>query len=159
LLINSTKGERISTVKRTIRATLSIFTAITLFSCTVSLSPVQGATANSARDEGFRVKEYSDFHDVLEPLQHEALPNNDFKTIRSKAGLLWALGQQILKLGVPKGVEEKKSEDFNEALKKFGEALAKFKTDAGDGTDDELKVSYSAVHDSFEVLAAMLPRK
>lgn len=146
-------------MKRTIWATLLIFTAITLFSCTTSLLTAHGAITGSAQDQGFRAKEYRDFHEVLEPLQHEALPNNDFKTIRSKAGLLWALGQEILKLGVPKGVEEKSSEDFKEGLKKFGEALDKFKTDAGDGTDDQLKESYSAVHDSFETLAAMLPRK
>jgi hypothetical protein len=157
--ISSTKRERISTVKRTIWATLSIFTAITLFSCTASLSLVHGATTDSAPDHGFSVKEYRDFHDVLHPLEHEALPNNDFKTIRAKAGLLVALGQEILKLGVPGGVEDKNSEDFKEGLKKFGEALAKFKTDAGDGTDDQLKASYTAVHDSFEMLAAMLPRK
>ena len=146
-------------MKRTIWATLSIFTAITLFSCTASLLPAHGATTVSAQDEGFRIKEYRDFHEVLHPLEHEALPNNDFKTIRAKSGLLWALGQEIIKLGVPKGVEDKNSEDFKEGLKKFGEALAKFKADAGDGTDDELKASYSAVHDSFEMLAAMLPRK
>jgi len=146
-------------VKRTIWATLSIFTTITLFSFTASLLLARGATADGAPDQGFSVKEYSDFHDVLEPLQHEALPNNDFKRIRSKAGLLWALGQEILKLGVPKGVEGKTSEDFKEGLKKFDEALSKFKTDAGNGTDNELKASYSAVHDSFEVLAAMLPGK
>jgi hypothetical protein len=157
--INSTKRERISKVKRTIWATLSIFTAITLFSCTASLLPVHGATTVSAPDQGFSVKEYRDFHEVLHPLEHEALPNNDFKTIRAKAGLLWALGQEILKLGVPGGVEDKNSEDFKEGLKKFGEALDKFKTDAGDATDDQLKASYSAVHDSFEMLAAMLPRK
>ena len=43
-------------------------------------------------------------------------------------------------------------------LTKFGEALAKFKTDARKGTNEQLKTSYSAVHDSFEMLAAMLPR-
>lgn len=146
-------------MKRTIWTTLSIFTAITFFSFTASLLLAHGATTKSAPDQGFRIKEYSNFHEVLEPLQHEALPNNDFKTIRAKSGLLWALGQEILKLGVPKGVEDKNSEDFKEGLKRFGEALAKFKTDAGDGTDEQLRESYSAVHDSFEMLAAMLPGK
>jgi hypothetical protein len=143
-----------STVKRIIRSTLSILTAVTLFSFTVSLSLARGAA-----DHGFSVKEYEEFHDVLHPLEHEALPNNDFKTIRAKAAELVTRGEAILKLGVPRGVEQKHVEDFKEWLKRFSAALLEFKRDAGNGTDEQLKESYSAVHDSFEMLAAMLPRK
>ena len=118
-------------------------------------SPARGVTT----EHGFGVKEYDDFHHVLHPLEHEALPQNDFKRIRSKAAELAALGEAILKLGVPDGVEAKSVGEFKERLSEFGEALAKFKADAGGATDDEFKKSYSAVHDSFEMLAALLPRK
>jgi hypothetical protein len=96
---------------------------------------------------------------VLEPLQHEALPRNDFKQIRIKARQLVKLGEVILNLGVPRGVDEKNKEEFKEWLGKFSEALSKFKRDAGGGTDEQMKESYSAVHDSFEMLAGMLPKK
>jgi hypothetical protein len=137
--------------------TLSLLAVATLFSFAASLS--QGATARRAADHGFSVKEYKDFHDVLHPLEHEALPNNDFNTIRAKAPELLRLGEAILNIGVPRGVEAKHTGDFKEWLQRFSEALREFKRDARDGTDERLRASYSAVHDSFEMLAAMLPGK
>jgi hypothetical protein len=142
-------------MKRTVQFMLYTFAAAILISSTALLSPARTAT----RDEGFNVKEYQDFHDVLHPLQHEALPNNDFKRIRAKAALLAALGDAIVKLGVPRGVDEKSAVGFKEGLRKFDEALVKFKQDASGGTDDQLKESYLSVHDSFEVLAEMLPKR
>ena len=107
--------------------------------------------------EHFSVKEYEEFHDVLHPLEHEALPKGDFKTIRAQAAELTRRGEAIVKLGVPAGVKEEHAADFKIELKKFEDALLKFKRDAGEGTDAELKESYSVVHESFEMLAALLP--
>lgn len=148
-------------MKRNFRSKHFILAAATIFSLAVSLLTVQGASISSSGllDHGFSVKEYKDFHDVLHPLEHEALPNNDFKTIRAKAPELVRLGEVIMNLGVPRGVEAKHTNDFKEWLQRFSEALREFKRDARDGTDEKLKASYSAVHDSFEMLAAMLPGK
>jgi hypothetical protein len=109
--------------------------------------------------EGFGVKEYDDFHEVLHELQHEALPKNDFPRIRAKAGELVKLGEAVVQLGVPRGTAETKVEEFKKELKTFGDALTKFNADSKGGTDQQLKVSYSSVHESFETLADMLPRK
>ena len=106
----------------------------------------------------FGVKEYDDFHHVLHPLEHEALPKNDFATIRARAGELVKLGQAITKLGVPTGTRAERQDEFKKELKKFREALTKFRTAAKSRPDAELKTTYSAVHDTFEMLAAMLPR-
>jgi hypothetical protein len=115
------------------------------------------ATAVSA-DE-FSVKEYGEFHDVLHPLQHEALPAKDFKRIRANAGELVKRGQAMVRVGVPKGTAEKQVEEFRRELKKFEDALDKFRQHSQNGTDEQLEVAFSAVHDSFEMLAGMLPRK
>jgi hypothetical protein len=142
-------------MKRKFMSALSIF-AVAILLSSVALQP----SANAANlDHGFSVKEYEEFHAVLHPLEHEALPKKDFKTIRGRAGELVKLGEAIVKLGVPRGVAEKHVTEFNEWLKKFGDALTKFKADAENATDEQLKDSYSAVHDSFEMLASMLPRK
>jgi hypothetical protein len=146
-------------VKRTIQRALLSLTVAALFSWTAFAFNSHSPAKPGAIDHGFSVKEYEDFHHVLHPLEHEALPKGDFKTIRAKAGELVALGEAILKLGVPGGVKEKNRDEFKEWLGKFGDALVKFKADAGAGTDDQLKESYSSVHDSFEMLAGMLPRK
>lgn len=65
-------------------------------------------------------------------------------------------GNAIVKLGVPAGTSEDKKEEFAKELDRFRLVLVKFKTDARTGTNDQLKTSYSAVHDSFEMLAGML---
>jgi len=110
-------------------------------------------------DEDFSVKEYNDFHRVLHPLQHEALPRKDFQRIRSSAGELVKRGEAIVKLGVPAGTAARNVEEFRQELTKFSDALVKFSEHAKGGTGEQVEGSFSAVHDSFEMLAGMLPRK
>lgn len=111
-----------------------------------------------ARASEFGVKEYDDFHDVLHPLQHDALPKNDFATIRARASELAKLGEAITKLGVPERTKTENREEFEKELRNFKDALAKFRKASKSGTDAELKMTFSEVHDSFEMLAGMLPR-
>jgi hypothetical protein len=106
----------------------------------------------------FSVKQYDEFHEVLHPLQHEALPKGDFSRIRAKSGELIKLGKAIVKVGVPRGTKAEQVGEFKKELSKFNKTLVKFRADVKTGTDEQLKNSYSAVHDSFETLAAMLPR-
>lgn len=108
---------------------------------------------------GFGVKEYDAFHDLLHPLEHEALPKSDFAKIRSDAKELTRRGDAIVKLGVPKGIKTENVETFKKNLDEFAKSLVKFSSDAESGTDADLKTSFSAVHDLFEELAHSLPRK
>lgn len=124
---------------------------VLLFTC-MTARAVVGA-------ESFSVKEYNDFHEVLQPLQHEALPKKDFQRIRSNADELVKLGKAIIKVGVPAGVVKPSVENFRLELKKFKNALDKFSRDARSGSDGKLEISFSTVHDSFEMLAGMLPPK
>ena len=119
---------------------------------------VASSAAVSRVDEPFSVKEYGEFHHVLHPLQHEALPAKDFKRMRANAAELVKRGQAMVRVGVPKGTSEKQVEEFRRELKKFKDALGKFRQDSKKGTDGQLEVSFGAVHDSFEMLAGMLPR-
>lgn len=130
--------------------------------CLVSL-PSSGASNAAAFQErhgkhGFHFKQYEDFHAVLHPLQHEALPNKNFKEIRAKSALLTRHGRAIVKLGVPRGTSKENRTEFINELNKFNKALTKYRSDAKHGTDTQLEASYSAVHDSFEMLDALLPR-
>lgn len=136
---------------------ISMFALAVLFSATTLLFAVRAATNESAMEE-FSVKEYEDFHRVLHPLQHEALPKKDFQRIRARARELTKLGKAITKLGVPPGISPESVDEFNRELKKFGKALIEFEADARSGSDAQLEKSYSSVHDSFEMLAALLPR-
>jgi hypothetical protein len=133
-----------------------------LFACTLSallllFVPASSGAAMSGAEEHFSVKEYNEFHEVLHALQHEALPKKDFKTIRARAVELTTRGEAIVKLGVPAKVTD--AAEFEKELKRFSEALAKYKSDAEAAEDAKLEESYLAVHDTFETLASMLPRK
>jgi len=140
------------------RLRISVLLVLTAFLLsTVSLATL-GET-NAAPQHGFSFKEYEKFHDVLHPLEHDALPKKNYHTIRYWANLLVKRGNAIVKLGVPSGTSEDKKEEFAKELDSFRKALAKFRTDARRGTNDQLKTSYSAVHDTFEMLAGMLPRR
>ena len=138
-----------------------IFAFATICS-TVYQSSVASTTAANLQEghgkHGMSVKAYEEFHDVLRPLQHEALPAKDFAKIRAQSSLLIKRGKVLVKLGVPKGTKDEHKDEFARGLIKFSEALAKFKSDAKKGTDEQLTTSYSAVHDSFEMLADLLPR-
>jgi len=107
---------------------------------------------------GFGIKEYDAFHDVLHPLEHEALPKGDFAKIRSQAKELSERGDAIVKLGVPKAIKAEQTEAFKKHLDEFAAALVKFSSDAESGTDADLKTSFSSVHDLFEELAHSIPR-
>jgi hypothetical protein len=114
---------------------------------------------STASADHFSVKEYNEFHDVLHPLEHEALPAKDVQRVRSNAGEFVRRGKGIVRAGVPKDTAEANREEFRRELKKFRTALDKFRKDARSGTDAQVETSFSAVHDSFEMLVGMLPRK
>jgi hypothetical protein len=79
--------------------------------------------SQSAAQHGFSVKEYEEFHDVLHPLEHDALPKKDYRRIRANAGELVKRGRAIVKVGVPPATSEDQKQAFSEGLKKFGDAL------------------------------------
>lgn len=111
---------------------------------------------NATPQHEFGLKQYEQFHDALHPLQHEALPNNDFKSIRAGSRLLVKRGNAIVALGIPRSTPKNERKEFAVELNKFRTALRQFHGDALKGTDEQLKTSFSALHDSFEMLAGML---
>ena len=101
------------------RSVLLVLAAFLL--STVSL-PALGET-NAALQHGFSYKEYEKFHDVLHPLEHDALPKKDYRRIRSQANLLVKRGNAIVKLGVPSSTVEDKKDEFAKELNSFRRAL------------------------------------
>jgi len=102
-----------------------------------------------------RAEAYERFHDVLHPLQHEALPRKNFAEIRRRSGELFTRGRAIVKLGVGQAPKRNRAE-FAKALSKFSRALAAFRTDARSGSDSKLEKAFSDVHDLYEELDALV---
>lgn len=103
-------------------------------------------------------KVYEEFHDVLHPLEHEALPNKDYRRIRSQSGELVRRGKAIVKSGVPATLTGDKRTEFVLEMNTFNAALNQLKAAARRSNNTKLARSYSAVHDSFEKLMGMQPR-
>lgn len=118
----------------------------------LTLEAPKASTHAAVQHGGFGIKEYELFHDVLEPMQHEALPQGDFARIRSMANELVTRGGAIAKLGIPK-VPKAQRREFTRMLRKFDLALTRFRADAKRNNDTKLKKSFTTVHDSFEELA------
>jgi hypothetical protein len=133
-----------------------LLSVLKLAAICISTLVVPYVATNAAVQHGFRFKEYDAFHDILHPLQHEALPQGDFQRIRSMANELVTRGKAILRLGVPKAPKANRRA-FSKALREFDRALVRFKTDAKGDNNTQLKKSYLAVHDSFEKLADLVP--
>jgi hypothetical protein len=128
----------------------------------VTLSVIAGALPSAAQkqksEKPMTIKEYEAFHHLLHPLQHEALPKNDFATIRNQADELAAKGEAIVALGVPAGTSEGDRGRFESELQNFSKQLNSLTKNAKEGSDAQLKESFEGVHDSFELLASMLPK-
>ena len=86
---------------------------LTIVAFVLMLTPV-GAT-----EEHFSVREYNVFHDLLHPLEHEAVPAKDFQRIRTNAADLVRRGDAIVRVGMPKATAERYRADFRKELKKF----------------------------------------
>lgn len=112
--------------------------------------------ANAVVQQRFAIEEYELFHKVLDPLQHEALPQGDFQRIRSVANELVESGKAIVKLRLPKAEGENRRR-FAETRRKFDRALDAFMSDARKNNNPRLGKSLTAVHDSFEELADLAP--
>ena len=104
-------------------------------------------------------KVYEEFHDVLHPLEHEALPNKDYRRIRARSPELIKRGKAIVKAGTPSTLTGDKRTEFVLEMNTFNAALNQLKTAARRGSNLKLARSYSAVHDSFEKLMHMLPSR
>jgi hypothetical protein len=115
------------------------------------------SVAVSASD--FSVREYNEFHDVLHPLEHEALPSKKLRANQVECRRICETRQSDCAARSTKNTDPGHAQAFRAELKKFKGALDRFKRDARDGTDTQLENSFSAVHDSFEMLVGMLPRK
>jgi hypothetical protein len=114
------------------------------------------ATTNAPIQHRFHIDQYDQFHAILHPLQHEALPQGDFQRIRSMANELVTRGKAIVMLKIPDAPKDDRRK-FAKKLKEFDQALVRFKTNAKSGNNTRLRKSYMAVHDSFEKLADLVP--
>ena len=127
------------------------FFLATTFMVTLSVHSSLSATVPKIS----RAEAYERFHEVLHPLQHEALPQKNFAEIRRRSNDLLKRGKVIVSLGV-RQAPKRNREEFAKVLSRFERALATLKADAKKGSDADLEKSFTAVHDLYEELDALV---
>lgn len=130
---------------------------VALASAAVATPGAVNAQGEMHKHESGGSQEFRSFHDVLHPLMHEALPQKDYKTMRARAGELVKRGRAIVQAGAPHGVTDEAA--FRKGLKSFDAELTAFRKAARGKNDAQLEKTFNAVHDTFEMLADMLPPK
>ncbi len=138
-------------------ATSSVITATPTPQHNTHQSAAQHDSQHNETEHNFGNRAFEFFHDRLHPLQHDALPNADYKTMRARAADLVRAGQPLTKMRVPEDMPDRVA--FLKHQKEFTAALTKFRRAATRGTDEQLKTSFTVVHDSFEEMAQLLPRR
>ena len=123
---------------------------------TVPVQEQQRGHAEEKHHGAFNNTDFDRFHGVLHPLQHEALPKNDFQTIRREAKRLVAAGRPLTRMVIPVGITD--TAKFCEEQARFTDALKQFDRAAKRNDDEALKRTYVRVHDTFEEMAHLLPR-
>lgn len=120
-----------------------------------------GARASSEEHHGsMGDADFDAFHDRLHPLQHDALPQNDFARIRRDARDLVLAGRRITRRDAPAALtSDSDVAKFCDEQARFADALKRFDRAAQRNDDRELKRSFSAVHDTFEELAYLVRRR
>ena len=141
-------------MKRAFTLTLSLICALFAASAIVAQEHSENQGGHN-----FPAPQFDRFHDILHPLQHEALPNNDFRTIRARAGDLYNAGRAILRLPMPRGATN--ATELRRKRDEFSRALVAYRRDARRrrANDAQLRISYERVHDTFEELAHLWPRR
>ena len=101
----------------------------------------------------------SQFHEILVSLWHEALPNNDWKTIRETVPAMQEKTNLLMKTSQKKNICTERKENFEARRKNLYDAVENLNI-ASPGEDKEkIKKSLDDVHTAYVQLASFLAPK
>jgi hypothetical protein len=117
----------------------------------VAVENVHTAFELMARTLSPRMPEIDQFHLVLYPLWHEALPKSDYVAIKNAMPALNAKMDTLMSASIPEKYNdiEKPIVEKRLALKK---SVDKLTASCNSGKDDEIKNDLTAMHESFRAL-------
>lgn len=105
-----------------------------------------------AEEQHFAIKELDNFHHVLHPLVHDAMPNEDFDLVRSKLDMVLKNAKAIEKAPLPTGFASKRKE-FMKLAKALVDQVSELKKLSD---NKEFTEKFDEMHETFEQLAGML---
>jgi hypothetical protein len=95
-----------------------------------------------------------DFHQVMAPLWHESLPQQDLAGVREKAPLLSEKLMTLVRVQLPAGLEkdDEKLKDFLGKRQELAIQVAQVNLAAKDGPDSSLASAFEKMHWAYEEL-------
>lgn len=96
-----------------------------------------------------------DYHRVLRPLMHQALPNQDVAAFKANAAELLQCAEKVAAAGIPEKFAAQKDQIAGLA-KALREKTQTFHDRCQSGADAEIFESFTTAHDEYEALADIL---
>ncbi len=93
-----------------------------------------------------------EYHRVLRPLMHQALPDEDVATLKENASALLKGAEKIAAVEIPSKFEAKKDELSNIINGLLSKTKAFYET-CQTGSDEEIMDTFRSAHDDYEALA------
>jgi cytochrome c556 len=101
----------------------------------------------------------SEFHELLVSLWHEALPNNDWKTIRETVPAIQEKTSLLMKTSPEKNICTERRENFDAKRKNLSEAVESLAVASRGEDTEKIKKSLDDVHTAYVQLASLLAPK
>jgi len=101
----------------------------------------------------------SEFHELLVSLWHEALPNNDWKTIRETVPAMQEKTNLLMKAPAEKNICTERKESFEAKRENLFEAVESLAVASRGEDTEKIKKSLDDVHTAYVQLASLLAPK
>jgi hypothetical protein len=101
----------------------------------------------------------SEFHELLVSLWHEALPNNDWKTIRETVPAMQEKASLLMKTSPEKNICTERKEDFEVRRKNLYDAVENLAFASKENDPEKIRKASGEVHTAYVEMASFLAPK
>ncbi|MCG8606351.1 hypothetical protein MJD09_15375 [bacterium] len=98
-----------------------------------------------------------DYHRVLRPLMHQALPEKNVAAFKDNSGKLHECAERLVSAVIPEKYAEQKTEIAG-LVQEILDTTKTFANDCQTGSDEKILASFLVAHDKYEALADIVYR-
>jgi len=136
------------------KSTLGLIVACLLLASPGALSQPK-SEKKTADEHAIGMKELTEFHDVLHPLVHDAMPKGDLDAVRSKLDILSKRAVNIQKAGIPKEFISR-SKEFDRLSAQLTKQVNELKSLKKKEDTEAFTKTFDAMHETYEELAGLV---
>lgn len=135
------------------KLTLGLIVASLLLASPGALS--QPKSEKTTDEHAVGMKELTEFHEVLHPLVHDAMPKGDLDAVRSKLDILSKRAVKIQKAGIPKEFASR-SKEFDRLSAQLTKQVNELKGLKKKEDTEAFTKTFDAMHETYEELAGLV---